>query len=426
MRTTSASCAAVTLLLLGSACDRVPAEAVTRCETRTIRGAARTDVLFVIDDSGSMAEEQQNVRDGLAGFVERLANGPVQNDFQIGVTNTSVEDFGGTRSYWHGPNEDADPSAALDRPFPSGALLSVDPASIGPEDDAVPDGGLYRFDPARAAGNPLAGFVGPRILRVGSPTLLDDFRANVLVGISGTGKEQALRAARLALSDRLADGVNEGFLRPGARLAIVFVSDEDDCSDSAGLVPTDGSGPQVCLEDKGRLDAVGEFAAFLRGPVGGELREVVVGVIAGVSFATPPVPSCGESHCADQACATAFDEATRFTALVSELGTLRTRIDSICDANFADSLASIADLLVPQSIALEGTPADWRMLAVSVGRRDGTRVACEVAREGDADAGAADAVYTPPLEGRAATLTFQNGCRLTQGDTADVKLVCAG
>jgi hypothetical protein len=62
---------------------------------------------------------------------------------------------------------------------------------------------------------------------------------------------------------------------------------------------------------------------------------------------------------------------------------------------------------------------------VSVDRRDGARVTCDLAREGDAGIGAADAVYTPPLAGHAATLTFQNDCRLAQGDTVDVKLVCA-
>ncbi|HYG69055.1 MAG TPA: hypothetical protein VD838_15405, partial [Anaeromyxobacteraceae bacterium] len=156
------------------------------------------------------------------------------------------------------------------------------------------------------------------------------------------------------------------------------------------------------------------------------LRDVVVGVIAGVSLDAPQVPSCGGPQCLDQSCATAADEADRLTALAAELGGLRTRVDSICDASFADSLASIAELLVPQTITLEGEPADWRMLAATVRRRDGARIACELAPEGDPGAAAADAVYTAPLGGRPATLTFQNDCRLAQGDQADVQVVCAG
>jgi hypothetical protein len=412
MRVFSASTALLSLLLLGSACDRVPAEAVTRCETRSVRGVAKTDILFVVDDSRSMSEEQQNVRDNLAGFLERLVNAPVRNDFQIGVTTTSVEDFDArVTSYPAGT-----PSEGL--PFPAGALVAVEPAAEG----------SFRYDPALGATNPLAGFVGPRILRAGSEALLADFAANVLVGTDGTGKEQAFRAARLALTDRLADGVNAGFLRPGARLAIVFVSDEDDCSDGAGVVPDDGSGPAFCLSSEGKdaIDSVADFASFLRGPIDGELRDVVVGVIAGVDFATPPQPSCGWPHCANQTCATAYDEAGRFSELVAELGGVRTRLDSICDASFADSLASIADLLVSPSMTLEGAPADWRMLAVAVDRVDGTRIACDVAAEGGAGASSADAVYTPPLGDRPATLTFQNDCALTQGDAVDVKLVCAG
>jgi hypothetical protein len=412
MRVSPASTALASLLLLGSACDRVPAEAVTRCETRSVRGAAKTDILFVIDDSLSMAEEQQNVRDNLAGFLQRLVDAPVRNDFQIGVTNTSIEDFDASlASYPAGT-----PSEGL--PYPAGALVAVERGAEG----------RFQYDAALAATNPLAGFVGPRILRAGSESLLADFAANVLVGTGGTGKEQALRAARLALTDRLADGVNAGFLRPGARLAIVFVSDEDDCSDGAGVVPSDGSGPAFCLSTAGKdaIDPVADFAAFLRGPLDGELRDVVVGVIAGVDFQSPPSPSCGRSHCANQTCATAYDEAERFSALVGELGGVRTRLDSICDASFADSLASIAELLVSQTMALEGAPADWRMLAVAVDRVDGSRLFCDVAAEGDAAAASADAVYTPPLAGRPATLTFQNDCVLTQGDAVDLKLVCAG
>ena len=75
---------------------------------------------------------------------------------------------------------------------------------------------------------------------------------------------------------------------------------------------------------------------------------------------------------------------------------------------------------------LDGTPADWRMLAVGVDRADAATIPCAVALDGSAEAATAGAVYSPPLEGRQATLTFQNACRLQQGDRVQVQVICAG
>jgi hypothetical protein len=70
---------------------------VTRCEaTRVVPAAVKTDVLFVIDDSGSMDEEQANLRDNLAAFIDALVAAPIANEFQIGITSTSVEEYGAT------------------------------------------------------------------------------------------------------------------------------------------------------------------------------------------------------------------------------------------------------------------------------------------------------------------------------------------
>lgn len=42
--------------------------------------------------------------------------------------------------------------------------------------------------------------------------------------------EQPLQALRLAMTERVEDGTNAGFFREGAALAVVIISDEDDCS----------------------------------------------------------------------------------------------------------------------------------------------------------------------------------------------------
>ena len=204
-------------------CDSVPANALVSCQTtQVVPAAVSTDILFVVDDSGSMSEEQANLAANLDAFIDALVASPVKNDFRIGVTNSSVEEFpvnGTTRkSYAAGG-----PSAGV--PFPAGALVAIKTRADG---TGIP--GALTYDAAAFAQT--GGWGGNRILDKGSPTLAADFKANVLMGLNGSGKEQPFRAARLALSDRLLDA-NQGFLRDGARLAVVFLTDEDDCSDSS-------------------------------------------------------------------------------------------------------------------------------------------------------------------------------------------------
>ena len=353
-------------------CDSPPSDAVQDCATaQVVPGAVATDILFVIDDSQSMGEEQAILQAGLSGFIQTLAASPVANDFQIGVTTTSVAAYAGT---------------------------------------AVP---------------PQGSLVGP-ILQGGSPSLVADFERQVIVGTSGSSREQPFAAARLALEKSEPGGPNEGFLRPGARLAIIFLSDEDDCSGPYDL--SIGSN-QACRTAKAdpasTLVKIGDFAAYLNGPIDGAQREVVVAAIAGVAPGTL-APSCGETYCADKGCGTAFDQGDRFIALLDALGASRTRLASICDASFDRALSDFAGVIMSQTLPLEGTPADWRLLAASVERPSVGTIPCTIA-PATADAqtrNQAGAIYEDPQQGRPASLTFQNDCTLQQGDRVNVQVVC--
>ncbi|MBU1429221.1 hypothetical protein KKF91_01545 [Myxococcota bacterium] len=151
------------------------------------------DVLFVIDNSGSMGEEQENLEDNFAEFISGATT--FQNDYQIGIVTTDM--------------------------------------------DAEDEQG-------RLQGN-------PRIL-TRNPDVERQFSNNADVGTSGAGEEHGLEAAQKALADPLifdsgnacaadADctepdlcvagvcgGFNRGFLRDEAALELIFVSDEDDYS----------------------------------------------------------------------------------------------------------------------------------------------------------------------------------------------------
>lgn len=74
-------------------------------------------------------------------------------------------------------------------------------------------------------------FVGaPAVLDNNTPNLVSAFTSNVMVGINGYGVEKGFEAAVAALTPPLSDTVNAGFLRANAKLYVVFVSDENDFS----------------------------------------------------------------------------------------------------------------------------------------------------------------------------------------------------
>lgn len=135
------------------------------------------DVLFVIDDSCSMGDDQTRLSDNFDAFF-----GPFtarQVDFHIGVVTTDMD--------------------ATDR---KGQLVKVPGSS------------------------PEATF-----LSNATPDLSAAFTSLVNVGSNGSSIEQGLGAASAALHDPLLTGANAGFVRSDADLALVFFGDEDDQSE---------------------------------------------------------------------------------------------------------------------------------------------------------------------------------------------------
>jgi hypothetical protein len=132
----------------------------------------QADVLFVVDNSCSMSEEQSNLGSNLSAFLSFAQSEGI--DYQIAVTTTDV-------------------------------------GSSGEAGRFVERGGTRIITPQTANANQV-------------------FRTNVTLGTSGSGTERGLEAAYLALSDPLINTHNAGFLRQDAALAVIFVSDETDQS----------------------------------------------------------------------------------------------------------------------------------------------------------------------------------------------------
>jgi hypothetical protein len=146
------------------------------------------DVLFVIDNSKSMQQEQANLAQNIPAFIGALRmfrNGTA--DFRIGLTTTSA------------------PTSSILDPAPNaaGALLKTqDMKDLWLESD--------------------------------DPKLEEHFAALAQVGTAGSLREEPLNALRAALTDRVTDGRNAGFLRADAFLAMVIITDEDDTSTRPG------------------------------------------------------------------------------------------------------------------------------------------------------------------------------------------------
>lgn len=164
------------------------------------------DLLFVIDTSPSMLDEQQALVASFPLMMDALAtlDGGLPN-LHIGVitTDMGVQNASGPL----GPSIGSGPGAC---------------SGIG-------DDGLLHHDAPELAGSTFISDVdagdGTR-LRNYTGALRDVFASIASVGADGCGFEQPLAAVRRALENP----ANGGFLRPDANLAIVILSDEDDCS----------------------------------------------------------------------------------------------------------------------------------------------------------------------------------------------------
>lgn len=139
----------------------------TVTERFTQQPSPQVDVLFVVDNSCSMSEEQASLGNNLASFLTYANQEMI--DYHIAVTTTDVQSA--NRGRFRGP------------------------------------------------------FITPTTANADST-----FRTMVTAGTGGSADEAGLEAAYLALTDPNLSGANAGFLRTDAALAIVVVSDEEDYS----------------------------------------------------------------------------------------------------------------------------------------------------------------------------------------------------
>ncbi|HCF60677.1 MAG TPA: hypothetical protein DFS52_22085 [Myxococcales bacterium] len=221
-----------------------------QCDFFQQNAVRKVDILWVVDNSGSMKSSQANLAAEFPKFIDALVSLQPPIDFHIGVTSTDTEN---TQLIY---NAERDGEFPPDRNGTNGLLHGFDLTEAG--------GTSGRYIACDAAGNCNV----PRSSGVGN-NVAAAFEQMSKVGTGGSAVERGLQAAYLALtrSDNLraedprsADiSKKYPFIRPDAALFVVFVSDEDDSS-CAPFVPLNSDGRPVsgepCQADPGcRCDA---------------------------------------------------------------------------------------------------------------------------------------------------------------------------
>jgi hypothetical protein len=160
------------------------------------------DILFVIDTSGTMVQEQANLAGNIPKLIEALKDKKGKlPDLHIGVATV---DLGAGNFNLPGCEGEGDGGKLQSKPTIPGCTPPTDPFIKHVDGMTNVPGGSP--DPAQQ--------------------VVEAFQCIATVGPGGCGFEQTLEAARRALDPK----VNPDFVRPSASLAVVFLTDEADCS----------------------------------------------------------------------------------------------------------------------------------------------------------------------------------------------------
>jgi hypothetical protein len=348
--------------------------------TRKISSAqvSKLDILFMIDNSASMKPLQAKLLAQFPQFMDKLKAIPTADGMGMSLPDIHV------------------------------AVISSD---TGPGQFDLPtygclyggDRGAFQFAPrGNCTAPPLHTTPAQQTFLSASMNqavknydgdISDAFKCIAALGDTGCGFEGQLKSVRLALDG--SNPVNDGFLRPEAFLAVILITNEDDCSlpndstlvDPAQNLMTDPLGPldsfrcnefghlcningtlqppprgaatnlQDCVSNDtatGKLTKVGDEVAFLRS-LKEDPTQIFVAAITG-----PPTPYSIEmlpestvnpmlvptmSHSCTETTGEYADPAVRIAQWVDAFGDHGLR-DTICADSFAPALQSIADALI--------------------------------------------------------------------------------
>lgn len=324
------------------------------------RIALPVDLIFVVDNSHSMREEQASLVANFPALIETLTN-PGDRDGdgepEPGVTDLRVA------------------IVSTDMGVGVGNTNEFCPSAVG-------DDGRFVFE-SRAESTACAGFVVPEggrwlSLNPDDPAALSQgFACLAELGTSGCGLEQQLEASLAAITRNAGEGEpNAGFLRSDSLVAFVFVTDEDDCSaaDPSIFDPSPSARTELgplgtrCAFHSELLHPISRYVTAFKNLALDREGDVIVAAITGVprSYTSDPLDVDFDALLADPAMTPRENEldpgqlapacsfggvgeappARRIVQVVQEFAeTGDGLLASICQADLRPAVESIAELV---------------------------------------------------------------------------------
>lgn len=250
----------------------------------------KVDILWLVDGSSSMQEEQTYLGTNFSGFISELDK--TGTDFQLAVS------------------------------------------TLDSCDNVIPDDLALRLCPAEYGGSPethlrgtFRGDAGHQVLKKGDPELFTRFSNYTAIGVQNSNFEHGLKSADLALH-KVISGENEALLRNDAFLAVILVTDEED--DGIGLGMIDAFSGYNFVADgfttfRYTDDDFINYLSVLKGA-----GRFSVSAITGTREANGDL--CSAPHSKPK------EEGTQYINAAEKTGGI---IHSICETNWNEALAKI-------------------------------------------------------------------------------------
>lgn len=196
-------------------------------------GCTKVDLVFVVDNSASMFDEQQQLIANVPGFIASIEE-ILGEDFHVMVIDTDIGVGGGC---YESIYNSFDCGLWCPANCPDGCNCECNAEPCAPFGPLPCDAVLGAGRVADVSGVD-CGLPGRRWLDAADPNRDATFTCMATVGIEGEPTERPVQSLTAALGELAEpDGCNQGFLRPDALLIVTVISDEDDSLASPGEPP---------------------------------------------------------------------------------------------------------------------------------------------------------------------------------------------
>jgi hypothetical protein len=190
-------------------------------------GCAKVDFLFVLDNSISMGDEQQNLAASFPGFISTIQSQVEAQDYHIMVIDTDDQDK------WGEKYDKCFDKCMTDDPGDHCLTVYFDDLICGelPPPPPACDQTLGAGRSQGAGGPPVACPIddGLRYMTQAQADLGGTFQCVAEMGATGNSNERPVDAMLQALGPQTAaDGCHPGFSRPDSVLVVTMISDEQE------------------------------------------------------------------------------------------------------------------------------------------------------------------------------------------------------